>query len=101
VWLLYSRAKRFQVLPSSLLHLHDSYTAFCLDEAVDYFGTWVEGQLDKVPRGKKESSESHSAKRHARLVQLVTPQKKEGEKKDDKKAFAVPVAKRWKGGKSG
>lgn len=54
--------------------------------------------MDAIPRAKKESDESHNAKRHKLLVDLLTSKEV---KKDDKKSFAVPVAKRWKGGKSG
>ena len=96
-WLLFSRAKRFHQLPSAVLGLRNSYVAYCLDECIDVFGTWVEGQLDSIPRMKKESEESYNAKRQRRLMELVAPVVR----KEETKAYAAPVARSWKGGKNG
>ena len=61
---------------------------------------WVEGELDKIKRGKKEAADSYSARRNRRLQEILAP--KVQSKGDDKKQFAeVKTPRRWKGGKNG
>lgn len=49
-------AKTWGVRPSGLLGLTpDSLEAYCLDEAVSYFGNWVQHQLNNV-KGKTDKA---------------------------------------------
>jgi hypothetical protein len=47
-WLLYNEASSWSVRPSTLLDLQDPYTAFCFDQAINYWGKTIEGELEKV-----------------------------------------------------
>lgn len=42
---MYNNAKTWSTRPSVLLDVSDPYVAYCLDEAVSYFGGTVEGEL--------------------------------------------------------
>ena len=88
VWIVYGQAKTWKVPPSSLLGLKPgSYEAFCLDQAVNYFGSYVEGELDKV--GEKQSAKTRRTQqdRERKLKQLLEPP----EKTDRKGQFMDPA----------
>lgn len=74
--------------PSSLLGLEaDSYEAYCLDEAIVYFGTTVEGQLEKVGQKPSKGERKAQAARERLLSQILGS----GEKKSNA-GFADPAA---------
>lgn len=88
VWLLWQKAQAVHVRPSDILGLTpDSYEAYCLDEAVIFFGITVEGKLDQA--GHRPSKEERKAKaaRERVLDKLFNAD-------DDKKpsGFADPAA---------
>lgn len=53
-WSLYLLAKTWNVRPSELLGLpRSSYEAYCLDEAIGFFGNNLKFELDKIEPPKK------------------------------------------------
>lgn len=77
------------MLPSEILGLtRGSYEAWCLDEAVWYFGTVVEGELEKAgqPRKKPKGAAQAEAARK-RVLNKYFP-----EEPGAKKQFADPAA---------
>lgn len=48
--------------------------AYCLDEAVDMFGSTVESELNGMKRGKTESEKSFEAKKHNAFLRLMGQQ---------------------------
>lgn len=86
-WLLYSNAKQWKVRPSQLLDIEDAYVAYCLDEAIGYFGSQLEFELDKASSGKESKGErSAKMKRQSVLDRVLGPPKKETAR------FADPAA---------
>lgn len=72
--MLWQKSQAVHERPSVMLGLDpDSYEAYCLDEAVIYFGLTVEGRLDRA--GHKESKEERKAKsiREAMMNKLFNP----------------------------
>jgi hypothetical protein len=53
VWDLYLQATAFNCLPSQLLAIEDNYQAYCLNQAVRFFGASLQNRLDEVD-GKPE-----------------------------------------------
>lgn len=56
-WLLWQKSRALRVRPSEILCLElDSYEAYCLDEAVVFFGLQLENLLEKAGHkpGKEE-----------------------------------------------
>jgi hypothetical protein len=45
VWMLHRRAKSYATSPSAMMGVDDEYLAFCFDEAIEIFGTMVDGLL--------------------------------------------------------
>lgn len=61
-----------KVRPSSLLGLAGkSYEAYCLDEAVAFFGQYVEAELEKVGHKPAKGEGRTIAARKARLEKLL------------------------------
>lgn len=81
MWELYQHAKAWKTRPSELLSIKGSYEAFCLDEAIWVFGSYVESELDKI-KGKTEKQIAN--KKEAKLKTLL------GAKEEQ--AFADPAA---------
>jgi hypothetical protein len=67
-WLLYTQAKTWSVRPSDLLNIDDWYTSYCLDQAIAYWGTFVETELDRIEGDKPKVVEQ---KRKAKLHELL------------------------------
>lgn len=51
-------AKTWGVRPSSLVAIDDDYVAYCLDQAVGYFGRTLEAELEKAGSDAKNESEA-------------------------------------------
>jgi hypothetical protein len=51
-------AKTWSCRPSDLLNIQDDYVAYCLDQAVAYFGRTLESELEKAGSGAKNESEA-------------------------------------------
>lgn len=60
-WLLYNDAQSWRVRPSQLLDIDDSYVAYCLDQAINYWGKTIENDLDKV-EGKNDKDTENKRK---------------------------------------
>lgn len=67
-WLLYNEARAWRTSPSKLLAIDDWYTGYCFDQAINYWGSYVESELDKVEG--KDSKATHQA-RQTRLQGLL------------------------------
>lgn len=67
-WNLYQHAKTWVVRPSELLSISNDYVAYCLDEAVFTFGTWVESELDSI---EGEKAQDVNRKRRDRLYSIL------------------------------
>ena len=60
--------------PSKILgEERGSYRAWCIDQAVQYFGTYVEGELDKIGHKKSSKERRVEADRKRKLEQLLEP----------------------------
>ena len=67
-WKIYQQAKTWGCRPSDLLNIENDYYAYCFDEAVATWGSYVTSELEKV-EGKNDKEVSN--KRHRRLLQLL------------------------------
>lgn len=79
-------AKTWNCRPSDLLAITDEYVAFCVDQAIGYFGRVVEAELEAV-EGKTDTERSQ--KRDRVLQRYI------GENDDEKPRrgqFADPTA---------
>ncbi len=70
-------ADQYETRPSQLLGIADPYTAFCLDEAIYMWGSYVDSELDKVgdrdmDRKARAKMEKLRAARQQRYEQLMT-----------------------------
>lgn len=70
MWSLYQQSKEWGMLPSSIIGVDPdcSYLCWCFDEAVLFFGRWVEGKLNqKHTKGPAKGRAIHS------LSQILDP----------------------------
>lgn len=58
MWLLFVDAKTWSCRPSELLNIEDDYVAYCLDQAVGYFGRNLEAELEKAGSGAKNEEDA-------------------------------------------
>lgn len=74
-WGLYQSAKQWVKRPSELVDIQDTYAAYCFDEAIGAWGSYVTSEIEKI-EGK--DSKSVERKRQNRLMQLldVAPEKR-------------------------
>lgn len=80
-------AQAYSQLPSHLLGLESgSLAAWCLDEAVFTWGTFVESELDKAADQGKDA-ESRVQFRRMRMEQLMS----EGEEVDEEMTNVTPI----------
>ena len=76
--------------PSQLLGLaSDSYEAYCLDEAVIYFGLMVESELDEAAQGKKSREQRRAEQARKRVMDRILGE--EDQKKQGSSSFADPA----------
>lgn len=66
--MLYNHAKKWSTRPSNLLDIDNSYVAFCLDQAVAYFGDTVSAALEQV-EGK--TAKDIEGKRYSLLLKYL------------------------------
>lgn len=60
--------------PSEILgEKRGSYRAWCLDQAVQYFGNYIEVELDKVGQKSNAKQRKLEADRKRKLEQLLDP----------------------------
>ena len=86
--MLWHKAKAVGARPSTLLGLKENtYEAYCLDEAVIYFGMVLESRLEEV--GHKPSKEERRARAaRERLLDLILGEEDE---KGKESGFADPA----------
>lgn len=46
--MLHRRAKAYGISPSEIFEIEDDYSAYCFDEAIEVFGTMVDGLLKEM-----------------------------------------------------
>lgn len=68
MWSLFNTAKMWSKRPSELLAIEDNYVAYCFDEAVATWGTYIVNELDKIT-GKTDKEINR--KRYNKLLQLL------------------------------
>ena len=51
-------AKTWSCRPSELLNIEDDYVAYCLDQAVGYFGRALESELEKAGSDAKNEDDA-------------------------------------------
>jgi hypothetical protein len=89
-WLLWQKCKALGQRPSVLLDVEESYPAYCLDEAVTYFGIILENMLQEA--GQKPGKEERRAQMAREAVMnKVFAKTKPGEQKKTS-GFADPAA---------
>lgn len=67
-WLLYSQSKQWNKAPSEILHIENTYVAYCLDEAIWWFGNYVESEVKKASASKGKSDNEKKQKHRADLA---------------------------------
>lgn len=68
MWGLYQNSKLWSQRPSAMVDITDPYTAYCFDEAVATWGTYVSNELERVEGKNAKDTER---KRHNKLLQLL------------------------------
>jgi hypothetical protein len=68
MWDLFLQSQTYHCRPSDLLGIDSDYSAFCLDQAVFIWGSFVRGKLDEV---KGKTSESIKKKQDRLLLRLL------------------------------
>lgn len=68
MWLLYQNSKLWGKLPSTIMHVKGKYKAYCLNEVVSAWGSFVTNELEKI-EGK--TAKEINRKRHNRLLELI------------------------------
>lgn len=68
MWGLYNNAQLWNQRPSTLVNVTDPYEAYCLDEAVAYFGNRVTDEVGKI---KDKNDKTQERKRRNKLLQLL------------------------------
>lgn len=64
----------WQIRPSDLLHVSDEYVGYCLDQAVGFFGSFIEQELDQAEERvrSRKGKTRESAVKQARMRVLQT-----------------------------
>lgn len=75
VWGIYRLCQVYHCRPSELLHIDDSYTAFCLDEAIGVFGLGVENELNSVEAKTEKEAARKRQQLLGKLLQLPDEQR--------------------------
>lgn len=68
MWELYNNSQLWHHRPSQLVDVQDAYTAYCLDEAVAYFGNRVTEEVEKI---HDKNTKTQERKRKNKLLQLL------------------------------
>jgi hypothetical protein len=75
VWALYREAETWSTSPSVLLGVDDEYVAYCLNQAVTYFGKSVEAKMDKAAARAKNEKSAQAARQRV-LDSILKPKSK-------------------------
>lgn len=79
-------AKTWGVRPSELLAIDDEYVAYCLDQAVGYFGRTLDAELEKA--GSDAKNEDEAEYKRKRVLDAFLGE----DKKPQRGMFADPAA---------
>lgn len=90
-WRLYRLAKACSCRPSELLGLNNSYAAYCLDEAVIYFGEMLDQALEEAAEGAKNAKVAHAKQMLVFEAWLNTPEEHQKNGTSSKGAFRSPA----------
>ena len=72
--MLWQKAKALRVRPSNLLGLEwDSYEAYCVDEAVVYFGLTLDSELEQAGEKPGKGEKKAQAARERILDKVLRP----------------------------
>lgn len=85
--MLWQKAKALGQRPSTLLGVENDYVAYCLDEAVVYFGMSLENMLESAGR-KPSKEERRATQARERLIEKIFD---EGKEKTKGSGFADPA----------
>ena len=69
--MLWHKSKAIGVRPSELINLDDGYVAYCLDEAVIFFGLQLEHMLEEAGQGKVGKEERKAKAARERVINKV------------------------------
>lgn len=72
LWHTYSVSRQYRTRPSELVGLTDTYAAWCFDEVVYLFGTYVESELRAAEEGAKTAKQAAN-KRKLKIHMLLEP----------------------------
>jgi hypothetical protein len=72
LWALYREADDWKTTPANLLGVDDDYVAYCLNQAVNYFGKSVEEKMDKAASNAKNEKSANAARQRA-LKRILEP----------------------------
>lgn len=72
MWQLHQKATRFHRPPSELLHIEDEWCAYCLDNAVNFFGVTLENALQE--RNKVGTGANVEYEPRYQLSELLKPE---------------------------
>ena len=88
MWVSFQMAQTYHVRPSELLlgavGPENDYQAYCLDEAIYFFGSHIESELTKAEEKAKRPAAKISARQRV-LVKYL------GKESDQKSGFADPA----------
>jgi len=72
-WTLYLQAKEWGRAPSQALGITNTYEAFCLDEAIWWFGNYVEKAVAKAAEstGKKDTDKKRAMRAEREFQKLL------------------------------
>ena len=85
MWVMYNQATTWGVRPSSLAGIEDSYRAYCFDEVVHAWGTFVENEIQSI---EGDNPKRVAADRERRLNVLLGLGEKKGQFADPASLFA-------------
>lgn len=89
MWSVFLMAKEVHARPSELLNIRDDYEAYCVDEVVLMWGSYIEEEVGKV--GQKVSAKEKT-QQGQRLTKLRALLREDG--KPEQRKFASPIATR-------
>lgn len=65
----------WKVKPSNLVGISDEYLAYCLDEAIYHWGSFVQGKLDEIEAKNSKERKNKTAKVLGDLLKLPDSQR--------------------------
>lgn len=71
--MLYAQSKQWTKAPSEILRIENDYVAYCLDEAIWWFGNYVEDEVAKASksRGKNDTERKQQMRANSKFRQIL------------------------------